>query len=106
MKTPGTARLWSEADEIAILKGMIEYKSKKGFDPYADSSGFHDFIKKSIHADVSKYQLTEKIRRLKKKYKNNAEKEQNGNAPVFSKPHDHKSLELSKKIWGNETNEE
>ncbi|XWS68519.1 hypothetical protein CRYUN_Cryun04dG0097400 [Craigia yunnanensis] len=104
-KTPGTARLWSEADEIAILKGMIEYKSKKGSDPYADSSGFHDFIKQSIQADVSKYQLTEKIRRLKKKHKINAEKGQNGNDPVFSKPHDHKSFELSKKIWGNETNE-
>ncbi|XP_022725846.1 STOREKEEPER protein-like [Durio zibethinus] len=105
VKTPGTARLWSEADEIAILKGMIEYKSKKGSDPYADSSGFHDFIKQSIQADVSKYQLSEKIRRLKKKYKTNSEKCQNGNDPVFSKPHDHKSFELSKKIWGNETNE-
>ncbi|XVF01810.1 hypothetical protein REPUB_Repub04eG0121400 [Reevesia pubescens] len=104
-KTPGTARLWSEADEIAILKGMIEYKSKKGSDPYADSSGFHDFIKKSIQADVSQYQLKEKIRRLKKKYTTNAEKGLNGNDPVFSKPHDQKSFELSKKIWGNETTE-
>ncbi|XVE49778.1 hypothetical protein DITRI_Ditri01bG0109100 [Diplodiscus trichospermus] len=102
-KTPGTARLWSEADEIAILKGMIEYKSKKGSDPYADSSGFHDFIKEFIQADVSTYQLKEKIRRLRNKYKKNAEKGQNGDGPVFLKPHDHTSFKLSKKIWGSES---
>ncbi|OMO99963.1 hypothetical protein COLO4_13007 [Corchorus olitorius] len=105
VKTPGGARVWSEADEIAILKGMIEFKSKKGSDPNSDSNGFHDFIKQSIQAEVSKNQLIDKMRRLKQKYKNNAEKGQNGNDPVFSKPHDHKSFELSKKIWGNEANE-
>ncbi|XVE66297.1 hypothetical protein DITRI_Ditri08aG0069400 [Diplodiscus trichospermus] len=105
VKTPGTLRLWSEADEIAILEGMIEYKSKKGSDPSADSSGFHDFIKQSIQADVTKNQLTEKIRRLKKKYQINAEKGQNGNDPILSKPHDHKCFQLSKRIWGNKTNE-
>ncbi|KAA8526470.1 hypothetical protein F0562_008327 [Nyssa sinensis] len=90
-------RLWSEDDEIAILKGMIDFKSKKGADPYADMGAFHDFLKKSLHVDVSKNQLTDKIRRLKKKYQNNAEK---GEDPVFSKPHEHKSFELSKMIWG------
>uniref|UniRef100_A0A5B6YZZ7 Putative mediator-associated protein 1-like n=1 Tax=Davidia involucrata TaxID=16924 RepID=A0A5B6YZZ7_DAVIN len=90
-------RLWSEDDEIAILKGMIDYKSKKGADPYADMGAFHEFLKKSLHVDVTKNQLTDKIRRLKKKYQNNAEK---GDEPVFSKPHEHKSFELSKKIWG------
>ncbi|XP_022748819.1 STOREKEEPER protein-like [Durio zibethinus] len=105
VKTPETSRLWSEADEVAILEGIIEYKSKKGSDPYADSSGFHDYIKQSIQAEVTKNQLTEKIRRLKKKYKINAEKGRNGNDPVLSKPHDHKSFELSKKIWCNETND-
>ncbi|XWS54295.1 hypothetical protein CRYUN_Cryun10bG0078100 [Craigia yunnanensis] len=105
VKTPGTSRLWSESDEITILEGIVEFKSKKGSDPNADSSGFHDFIKQSIQADVTKNQLMEKIRRLKKKYKISAGKGQNGNGPVLSKPHDHKSFELSKKIWGNETNE-
>ncbi|KAA8524560.1 hypothetical protein F0562_010983 [Nyssa sinensis] len=93
-------RLWSEDDEIVVLKGMIDYKSKKGADPYADMGAFHEFLKKLLHVDVSKNQLTDKIRRLKKKYKTNVEKGENGEDPVFSKPHEHKSFELSKKIWG------
>ncbi|KAI4327502.1 hypothetical protein L6164_019952 [Bauhinia variegata] len=64
-------RLWSE---IAILKVVIEYSAKDGADPSKDPNGFHDFIKKSLHIDISTMQLMDKIRRLKKKYKNNARK--------------------------------
>ncbi|KAL7000222.1 hypothetical protein U1Q18_001370 [Sarracenia purpurea var. burkii] len=92
-------RLWSEDDEIVILKGMIDYQSKRGTDPNADMGAFHEFIKKSLHVEVSKNQLMDKIRRLKIKYKNNVEKGEKGEEPVFSKPHDHKSFDLSKKIW-------
>ncbi|XP_042490152.1 STOREKEEPER protein-like [Macadamia integrifolia] len=93
-------RLWTEDDELAILKGMLDYYSKKGTDPSTDMNAFHDFIKKSLHVDVSKNQLTDKIRRLKKKYLNNAGRGKEGEDPVFSKPHEHKAFELSKKIWG------
>ncbi|MCD7471308.1 hypothetical protein HAX54_011644 [Datura stramonium] len=95
-------RLWSEDDEIAILKGMIDYRSKKKADPVADLSAFHEFIKKSLHVDVTKTQLQDKIRRLKKKYANNAGKEKKGKERTFSKPHEQNAYELSKKIWGNE----
>ncbi|KAJ7948204.1 mediator-associated protein 1-like [Quillaja saponaria] len=100
-KGSGVQRLWSEEDEIVILRGMIEYQSKKGSDPYADIGAFHEFIKKNLHVDVSKNQLKDKIRRLKKKYQNNAERGKNGEDPVFSKLHEGKSFELSKKIWGS-----
>lgn len=95
-------RLWSEDDEIAILKGMTDYRSKKKADPVAHLSAFHEFIKKSLHVDVSKAQLQDKIRRLKKKYENNAGKEKKGKERTFSKPHEQKAYELSQKIWGNE----
>ncbi|XP_052203468.1 probable transcription factor At4g00390 [Diospyros lotus] len=97
-------RVWSEDDEIAILNGMIEYMTKKGADPVADQNAFHDFIKKSLHVDVSKTQLLDKIRRLKKKYKNNANKGKNGQDRTFAKAHEQKSYELSKKIWGDTVN--
>ncbi|GFS29838.1 hypothetical protein Acr_00g0008750 [Actinidia rufa] len=97
-------RLWSEDDEIVILNGMTKYAAEKGADPVADTNGFHDFIKKSLHVDVSKTQLSDKIRRLRKKYENNSGKGQNGQDPSFSKPHEQKAYELSKKIWGNEAN--
>ncbi|KAI5330993.1 hypothetical protein L3X38_021119 [Prunus dulcis] len=35
---------------------MIDYSTKKGADPYSDMGAFHDFIKKSLKADVNKTQ--------------------------------------------------
>ncbi|KAA8519943.1 hypothetical protein F0562_014147 [Nyssa sinensis] len=97
-------RLWSEEDEIAVLKGMIEYTAKKGADPVAEMNVFHDFIKNKLHIDVSKTQLSDKVRRLKKKYENNASKGKKGGERNISKPHEQKAYELSKKIWGGEAN--
>lgn len=94
-------RLWSEDDEIAILKGMIDYKTEKnGENPIMDMGAFHEFIKKSLHVDVTRAQLVDKVRRLKKKYVNNAEKEKDGKERSFSKSHEQKGYELSKLIWG------
>ncbi|KAK7339590.1 hypothetical protein VNO77_20268 [Canavalia gladiata] len=95
-------RLWSEEDELAILKGIVEYTSNTGQDPLKYPNAFHDFMKKSLHVDASSNQLKEKIRRLKKKFNNNAGKGKNGENPKFSKPHDQKAFELSKKVWGSE----
>ncbi|KAK2988235.1 hypothetical protein RJ640_002879 [Escallonia rubra] len=97
-------RLWSEDDEIAVLKGMIEYTAKKGADPVADMNAFYDFIKKSLHFDCSKTQLADKVRRLKNKYVNNARKEKKGKGRTFSKAHEQKAYEISKDIWGKEGN--
>ncbi|XP_010241034.1 PREDICTED: probable transcription factor At1g11510 [Nelumbo nucifera] len=96
-------RLWSEDDEIIILKGIIDY-SRKSTDPWTDMAGFHEFIKKVLHVDVNKNQLADKIRRLKKKYKTNVGRGQGGNDPLFSKSHESNVFELSKKIWGSEDN--
>lgn len=110
MKKPGEEmkkqlfqRLWSEDDEIAVLKGMMEFSTKKGIDPNQDMNAFHDFIKKSLHIDVSRSQLMDKIRRLKKKYVNNLKRGiKKGEDVNLSKPHEQKAYELSKKIWGGE----
>ncbi|MFQ6646700.1 hypothetical protein Gotur_019984 [Gossypium turneri] len=93
-------RLFSEDDEIALLKGMLDYSAKTGADPHTDMNGFYDFVKKSIHTNVSKVQLMDKVRRLKKKFKNNVGKNKKGEDPTFSKAHEQKAFELSKKIWG------
>ncbi|XP_022717451.1 probable transcription factor At1g61730 [Durio zibethinus] len=94
-------RLFSEDDEIAVLKGMLDYSEKNGSDPIADMNTFYDFVKKSIHTDVTKAQLMDKIRRLRKKFENNA-KGKKGEDRTFSKPHEQKAFELSKKIWGKD----
>ncbi|XP_031123685.1 GLABROUS1 enhancer-binding protein-like [Ipomoea triloba] len=94
-------RLWSEEDEIAVLKGMIAYTEEKNADPVADLNAFHDFIRESLHIDVTRTQLQDKIRRLKKKYENNARTSQKkGKERTFSKIHEQNGYDLSKKIWG------
>ncbi|OIT00167.1 PREDICTED: STOREKEEPER protein-like [Nicotiana attenuata] len=93
------SRLWSDEDQLAILKGMAEFKAQKGSEPNAtDMSAFHDFIKGKLQVEVSKSQVTDKLRRLKKKFVTNMKI---GEEPVFSKPHDYLMFEFSKKIWGD-----
>ncbi|KAL2931165.1 hypothetical protein RDABS01_036575 [Bienertia sinuspersici] len=86
-------RLYSEDDEIAILEGMIEYKKKKAADPMIDVDDLYGFIKKSLHVDVNRSQFVDKIRRLKKRYYNAKKKK-------LTNPHEIKSFDLSKQIWG------
>ncbi|KAM1010135.1 hypothetical protein ACFX2I_045580 [Malus domestica] len=97
-------RFWSEDDEITILKGIIEFESKKGVAASSNVAPFLEFIKNDLQVDLSTDQLaeklTDKIRRLKKKYQAG----EDGEDPVFSKPHELKCFELCKKIWGSEAN--
>ncbi|XP_011030341.1 PREDICTED: mediator-associated protein 1-like [Populus euphratica] len=94
-------RLWTEDDEIALLRGIIDFTAKKGCDPSKDMNAFYDFIKKSLHFDVSMTQLKDKISRLKKKFENHV-KGKKGENKTFSKPHDQKGFDLSKSIWGSD----
>ncbi|XP_057796605.1 STOREKEEPER protein-like [Salvia miltiorrhiza] len=94
-------RLWSNEDEIAVLNGMIEFKTAKGFDPNADMGAFHSFIKGKLKVDFSRDQLRTKITRMKKRFLNALKK---GADPVFSKPHEDTAFVLSKRIWGKSEN--
>lgn len=89
--------LWSDEDQLSLLKGMAEYKAQKGTEPNADMSAFHEFIKGKLQVEVSKSQLSDKLRRLKKKFLTNVK---DGEEPVFSKGQDFLVFEHSKKIWG------
>lgn len=93
-------RLWSNEDEIAVLNGMIEFKTIKGFFPSGDMERFHSFIKGKLNVDFSKDQLRSKIIRMKKRFLNALKKSDKGSDPVFSKRHEVMAFEISKKIWG------
>ncbi|KAL6515767.1 hypothetical protein OROHE_018301 [Orobanche hederae] len=93
-------RLWSDEDEVTVLNGMIDFKNTEGQDPNADMWAFYNFIKGKLKVDFSKDQLKTKIRRMKKRFANALKKSENGEDPVFSKPHEDRAFELSKKIWG------
>ncbi|KAI9391649.1 hypothetical protein POPTR_007G119800v4 [Populus trichocarpa] len=96
----GPQRLWSDEDEIVMLNGMVEYQIEKGKNPFADNGDFHGFVKKSLHVDATNNQFLDKIRRLKKKYFTDVEKNEKEIDEIFSKPHDLECVELAKKIWG------
>ncbi|XP_045789023.1 probable transcription factor At4g00390 [Trifolium pratense] len=86
-------RIFSEGDELTILRGVADFLSKTGKDPSKNIDSFHDFVKNSLGATVTNQQLKRKIRGLKEKYES---------GDNFIKPHDKKALELFKKIkWGN-----
>ncbi|CAL5439169.1 unnamed protein product [Camellia sinensis] len=91
-------RLWSPQDEILILEGIIHHTANTGLDPSANINDFYLTIKNSIHVHVTKTQLSDKVRKLKKKYLTNANK-----AQLPSKPHDQQVYNLSQKIWGFQT---
>ncbi|CAJ2648814.1 unnamed protein product [Trifolium pratense] len=87
-----TQRLFSEQDELTILKGLADFISKTKKDPLKDALAFHGFVKKWLSAEASSAQLKRKVRTLKKKFET---------SDSFTKPHDKKAFEFFKKVWGN-----
>ncbi|KAH0653571.1 hypothetical protein KY290_031843 [Solanum tuberosum] len=65
--------------------------------PSADMSAFYEFIREKLQVEVSKSQISDKVRRLKKKYLTNVKDREE---PVFSKGQDFLVFEHSKRIWG------
>ncbi|KAI4368937.1 hypothetical protein MLD38_017437 [Melastoma candidum] len=88
-------RIWSNEDQMALVKGMVDYIATQGKDPVANIEGFWLFIRKELSFPVTELQLMRKIRMVKEKYMNNQKKDR-----VFSKAYDAEVFELSRKVWG------
>ncbi|CAA0839127.1 DNA-binding storekeeper protein-related transcriptional regulator [Striga hermonthica] len=98
-------RIWSEADEIAILNGMLQFRAEKKSDPRDNFDAFFELIKKNLHFDATRAQLKDKIFRLKKKYTNNKHKGNEGKGTTFTSRHEQEAYDLSEKVWGTEKDE-
>ncbi|KAI3903883.1 hypothetical protein MKW92_023188 [Papaver armeniacum] len=103
-------RLWTDEDEIGLLQGFLEYNTKQRGTGTKNSSSYHhdtgpfyDQIKTKLQLEFNKNQLVEKLRRLKKKYRNVMSRVSSGKDLIFKTPHDQSCFEISKKIWGAET---
>lgn len=101
-------RLWTDEDEIKLLQGFLDYNLQRGsalsshsHNSHHDTSAFYDLIKSKLQLDFNKNQLVEKLRRLKKKYRNVLSKISSGKEYVFKTSHDQVTFEISKRIWGN-----
>ncbi|KAL9683686.1 hypothetical protein QQ045_015514 [Rhodiola kirilowii] len=102
-RSAGVQRIWGAEDELKILTGILEYKQETDLDFNSNLKAFYEFIIGSLNAIVDKDQLKNKIRNLKDTYHDNVLKEANGKALVFSKGHEAKAYEHSKKIWGGKS---
>ncbi|KAI4338661.1 hypothetical protein MLD38_023691 [Melastoma candidum] len=106
-RKPLFQRLWTDEDEIELLQGFLLYTSQRGGAttasgaPHHDTSLFYDQIKSKLQLDFNKNQLVEKLRRLKKKYRNVVTKISSGKDFSFKSPHDQATFEISRKIWSN-----
>ncbi|CAN4108634.1 unnamed protein product [Withania somnifera] len=98
-------RLWTDEDEVELLRGFFEYTSQRGLNGsqqhHYDTTAFYDQIKSKFQLDFNKNQLVEKLRRLKKKYRTVMSKMGSGKEPVFKSAHDQLTFEISCKIWGS-----
>ncbi|KAL8251173.1 hypothetical protein R6Q59_034866 [Mikania micrantha] len=96
-------RLWSEDDEIVVLKRYIDFKAEKN-EGSVDMGEFYEFVKTALNTDVTRKQLADKIRKLKRKYLNNASRDKDGEDPNISNTHEQQIYQLSQVIWGNNIN--
>ncbi|KAI4350039.1 hypothetical protein L6164_010566 [Bauhinia variegata] len=94
-------RLWTDEDEIELLQGFLDYTTQRGSSHHNDTALFYDQIKSKLQLDFNKNQLVEKLRRLKKKYRNVLSKISSGKEFSFKSPHDQATFEISRKIWSN-----
>ncbi|CAB4285165.1 unnamed protein product [Prunus armeniaca] len=98
-------RLWTDEDEIELLQGFLDYTTMRGnkgsHHGQNDTALFYDQIKSKLQLDFNKNQLVEKLRRLKKKYRNVLNKIASGKEVSFKSPHDQATFEISRKIWSN-----
>lgn len=93
-------RLWTDEDEIELLQGFLDYTTQRGSNHH-DTALFYDQIKSKLQLDFNKNQLVEKLRRLKKKYRNVLNKIDSGKDFSFKSPHDQATFEISRKIWSS-----
>ncbi|PON73901.1 DNA-binding storekeeper protein-related transcriptional regulator [Parasponia andersonii] len=97
-------RLWTDEDEIGLLQGFLDYTTQRGKTTHHgqnDTALFYDQIKSKLQLDFNKNQLVEKLRRLKKKYRNVIGKISSGKDFSFKSPHDQATFEISRKIWSD-----
>lgn len=97
-------KLWTDSDEMKVLQGFLEFTSKRGTthaNYQHDTGPFFEEIRPRLQFEFNKNQIAEKLRRLKKKYRNAAARVGTGRGLIFKSPHDRATYEISRKIWSS-----
>ncbi|XP_071707639.1 uncharacterized protein [Rutidosis leptorrhynchoides] len=97
-------RVWTEPDEIRLLQGLLDCSSQ-GFSFPRDLALFHDrFSTQMSSQSYSKTQLSEKLRRLRKKFRSISSRISKGFDESLLSPQDRALYDLSKQLWEPEIN--
>ncbi|KAJ6707427.1 hypothetical protein OIU85_027753 [Salix viminalis] len=95
-------RIWSEPDEINFLQGLLS-SSSQGLSFPKDLPFFYDRFSNSVSQPYTKSQLSEKLRRLRKKFRSTSSRlARNGFNYSLLSPHDRALFHLSKQLWSPE----
>jgi hypothetical protein len=102
-RRPLFQRLWTEEDEIVILRAFAEFTAQRGtaFASHQyDTDPFYEEMRRRLQLDFSKSQLAEKLRRLKRKYRNCVDRLRGSGASfTFRSPHEQAVFEIARNIW-------
>lgn len=89
-------KLWSDADEVALLTGAAAFKEKSGVAPrLPDMGDLYEFLKDSIAPHLDQAKVYYKLKRLKSKFQHTA-------PSASSSPHERLVRDLSADLWGAE----
>ncbi|KAL0912172.1 hypothetical protein M5K25_018129 [Dendrobium thyrsiflorum] len=91
-------RIWPESDEIRFLQGLLGCWSQGLVFP-RDLNIFYDRFSESMSQPYTRSQLSEKLRRLRKKYRTMAGRIVRGQDPSRLSQHDRDLLHLSTRLW-------
>ncbi|XP_077234563.1 uncharacterized protein LOC143876751 isoform X2 [Tasmannia lanceolata] len=91
-------RIWTESDEIRFLQGLLD-SSADGLVFPRDLIHFYERFSQSMSQPYTKSQLSEKLRRLRKKFRVLAARLSRGLDSALLTPHDRALFHLSKQLW-------
>ncbi|CAL9767885.1 unnamed protein product [Musa acuminata subsp. burmannicoides] len=91
-------RVWSESDEIRFLQGLLGCWSQGLVFP-RDLNLFFDRFSESMPQPYTRSQLSEKLRRLRKKFRVMSSRIARGQDPARLAPHDRDVLHLCTRLW-------
>ncbi|KAF0910219.1 hypothetical protein E2562_001415 [Oryza meyeriana var. granulata] len=91
-------RIWSESDELRFLQGLLGCGAQGLVFP-RDLNVFYDRFSESMPQPYSRSQLSEKLRRLKNKFRSMSARVGRGLDPARLAPHDRDVLHLCSRLW-------
>ncbi|XP_062152073.1 probable transcription factor At5g28040 [Alnus glutinosa] len=94
-------RIWTEPDETRFLQGLLDCASR-GLSFPRDLQVFYDRFSGTMSQPYAKSQLSEKLRRLRKKFRDISSRLAGGLSPSWLSQHDQALYELSEKLWSPE----